>query len=70
MKERAPDDTPKPDPPPQGESAREPGDYYYDDATGYEIYRPGEDDDGDGAERARRKELTTGDAEGHGGKTT
>ncbi|HEX8161903.1 MAG TPA: hypothetical protein VF538_08530 [Pyrinomonadaceae bacterium] len=43
MKERAPDDTPKPDPPPQRERAREPGDYYYDDATGYEVYKPEED---------------------------
>ncbi len=23
--------------------ARHPGDYYYDDATGYEVYRPGEE---------------------------
>jgi hypothetical protein len=25
--------------------AREPGDYYYDDATGYETYTPDADDD-------------------------
>jgi hypothetical protein len=47
MKERAPDDTPKPDPPPPRERAREPGDYYYDDATGYEIYQPEVDEDGE-----------------------
>ena len=29
------------------EPEREPGGYYYDDGTGYEIYRPEEDDDGD-----------------------
>ncbi|HEX8499033.1 MAG TPA: hypothetical protein VF659_00480 [Pyrinomonadaceae bacterium] len=43
------DDTTKP----AGESrpAREPGRYYYDDATGYETYRPDEDEDeGEGEE--------------------
>jgi hypothetical protein len=50
MKEREPDDTPKPaPPPPQDEGAREPGAYYYDDATGYEIYSPGEDDGEEGS---------------------
>lgn len=45
MNERR-DDTTKP----AGESrpTRAPGDYYYDDATGYEIYNP--EDDGGGAE--------------------
>jgi hypothetical protein len=40
------DDTTKP----AGESrpARSPGDYYYDDSTGYEIYNP--EDEGSGAE--------------------
>ncbi|HVG28372.1 MAG TPA: hypothetical protein VM864_01495 [Pyrinomonadaceae bacterium] len=50
MKERAPDDTPKPAPPPHTEGGREPGDYYYDDATGYEVYQPGDDDEGEGRE--------------------
>ena len=44
MSEREPDDTPKPPPAPQRERAT--GDYYYDDATGYEIYKPeGETED-------------------------
>ena len=30
---------------PETRPAREPGSYYYDDATGYEIYSPEEDDD-------------------------
>lgn len=48
MKERAPDDTPKPaPPPPQTESGRAKGDYYYDDATGYEIYQPDENEEGE-----------------------
>ena len=42
-----PDDTPKPARPPKDEPARRPGDYYYDDATGYEIYQPEEDDEDD-----------------------
>lgn len=43
MNERR-DDTTKP----AGESrpTRAPGGYYYDDATGYEIYRPDDEDDG------------------------
>jgi hypothetical protein len=45
MKERAPDDTPKPAPPPPREGARAPGDYYYDDATGYEIFNPSEEEE-------------------------
>ena len=47
MKERAQDDTPKPAPPPPAERGRTKGDYYYDDATGYEIYKPEEDEDGE-----------------------
>jgi hypothetical protein len=50
MKERAPDDTPKPAPPPQHERAREPGDYYYDDATGYEVYQPEVDEESEDCE--------------------
>ena len=30
---------------PGARPAREPGSYYYDDATGYEIYSPEEEDD-------------------------
>ena len=66
MKERAPDDTPKPDPPPQRERGREPGDYYYDDATGYEIYQPDDEDEADGG-GAGTKQLTTEDTEEHRG---
>ena len=47
MSQREPDDTPKPADPPTRERARAPGDYYYDDATGYEIYQPEEEEDGD-----------------------
>jgi hypothetical protein len=36
------DDTTKPEP--ESRPARAPGRYYYDDATGYEIYRPEEDE--------------------------
>ena len=64
MKERAPDDTPKPDPSPPGEREREPGDYYYDDATGYEIYQP-DDEDGAGDDVAGAKQLTTEGTEEH-----
>lgn len=44
MSEREPDDTPKPADAPTPARAREPGDYYYDDATGYEIYDPDADE--------------------------
>jgi hypothetical protein len=37
------DDTPEQDEPSRKE--REPGAYYYDDSTGYEIYDPSEDDE-------------------------
>ena len=47
MSELEPDDTPKPARPPKDEAARRPGDYYYDDATGYEVYKPEEDEEGD-----------------------
>ena len=47
MSEREPDDTPKPDCPPTGAPARPRGDYYYDDATGYEPYDPEADEDED-----------------------
>jgi hypothetical protein len=45
MSEREPDDIPKPAPPPQDRRERAPGDYYYDDATGYEIYKPEDEDE-------------------------
>lgn len=45
MNERR-DDTTKPET--ESPRARRPGSYYYDDATGYEIYKPGEDEDEEG----------------------
>lgn len=48
MSQREPDDTPKPDEPPTHE--RERGSYYYDDATGYEIYQPDEEDESEADE--------------------
>ena len=47
MNERR-DDTTKP----AGESrpAREPGGYYYDDATGYEVYSPEDEEEGEEGE--------------------
>lgn len=48
MSEREPDHTPKPADAPTRNQSRRPGDYYYDDSHGYEIYRPDEDDDEDG----------------------
>ena len=47
MGEREADDTTKPDGPPQPEGERPAGGYYYDDATGYEVYDPAEEEDGD-----------------------
>ena len=50
MIEREADDTPKPGGPPLPESDRPEGGYYYDDATGYEVYDPDaeeEDDESD-----------------------
>jgi hypothetical protein len=42
------DDTTKPGAEkPGGESRPAPGRYYYDDATGYETYRPEEEEEGD-----------------------
>ena len=45
MSERERDDTPKPCGPPQPDSGTPPGSYYYDDATGYEVYDPSEDEE-------------------------
>ena len=44
MNERR-DDTTKPEA--ESRPPRERGSYYYDDATGYETYRPGEEDEED-----------------------
>lgn len=53
MREREADDTPKPGGPPQHERDEPPGSYYYDDATGYEVYDPESDEEGeDDAEEA------------------
>jgi hypothetical protein len=43
------DDTTERDAPSPGRSEPEPGSYYYDDGTGYEIYDPSKDDEEDGA---------------------
>lgn len=47
------DDTTKPET--ESPRQRRPGSYYYDDATGYEIYKPDADDD-------ERSEEENGDA--------
>ena len=50
MRERPGDDTTKEParaPREDGEREREPGGYYYDDGTGYELYDPREEDPGD-----------------------
>jgi ribosomal 30S subunit maturation factor RimM len=39
------DNTPEEINPSPDEPQRRPGDYYYDDATGYEIYDPAKDDE-------------------------
>ena len=46
MSERR-DDTTERDEPSRKERERQPESYYYDDATGYEIYDPSQDDDED-----------------------
>ena len=51
MSERAPDDTPKSEGAAQTERAPRSGSYYYDDATGYELYDPAPDDDEDDVRR-------------------
>jgi hypothetical protein len=51
MREREADDTPKPGGPPHPKGDETPGSYYYDDATGYEIYDPeADEEDEDGEE--------------------
>ena len=44
MSERR-DDTPEEDEPSPTEGERQPGSYYYNDSTGYEIYDPAKDDE-------------------------
>jgi hypothetical protein len=64
MSEREPDDTPETADAPTPARRRAPGDYYYDDATGYEIYKPDEDEAGDEDEGADTK-LATPRERGH-----
>ncbi|MGB7922502.1 MAG: hypothetical protein WCF57_04600 [Pyrinomonadaceae bacterium] len=52
MSERR-DDTTERDEPSRTRQEREPGSYYYDDATGYEIYDPSKEDDDDEEEDER-----------------
>ncbi len=40
----------------EDERRREPGDYYYDDGTGYELYDPSEEDPDDEPEAEERDE--------------
>lgn len=49
MSERR-DDTPEQDESSPVERERKPGSYYYDDSTGYEIYNPEEEDEGESDE--------------------
>ncbi|HEX8708462.1 MAG TPA: hypothetical protein VF723_09490 [Pyrinomonadaceae bacterium] len=44
------DDTTEEDEPSRDESGVKPGSYYYDDATGYEVYDPAKEDDDEDAE--------------------
>ena len=55
------DDTTERDAPSPRES--EPGRYYYDDTTGYEIYDPSKDDDDDQQEDEEAAEAAGADAE-------
>lgn len=54
MSGREPDDTPKRDDATTAERERRPGDYYYDDATGYEPYDPAADEEDDGESEGGR----------------
>jgi hypothetical protein len=63
MSEREPDDTPETADAPT--PARAPGDYYYDDATGYEIYKPDEDDEAGDEDEGADTELATPRERGH-----
>lgn len=57
MGDRPLDDTKQPAPAPRPE--REPGAYYYDDRTGYELYDPSDDKDEDEKEDDERPEPTS-----------
>lgn len=60
MGDRPRDDTKQPAPAPR--PTREPGAYYYDDRTNYELYDPSDDDDEDeDADRARDDEAPPGE---------
>jgi hypothetical protein len=48
MSERPEDDTTEPNAPSQKEREPQRGSYYYDDATGYELYDPAQDDEEQG----------------------
>ena len=54
LRERPADDTTK-EPPcaPHKEREREPGNYYYDDGTGYELYDPDDEPGEDDAQKER-----------------
>lgn len=56
MSER-PDDTTEQDDPSRTEKERQPGKYYYDDATGYELYDPAKDSDEDEEENDQRDDA-------------
>ena len=60
MSERR-DHTPEQDEQSRTEREREPGSYYYDDSTGYEIYDPAkyDEDDDENDERKASRDLTT-----------
>lgn len=60
MNERR-DDTTKPET--ESPAARKQGSYYYDDATGYEIYKPFEDEDEEGL-KENGEAATTEDERG------
>ena len=61
MSEREPDDTPKPADAPTHALVRRPGDYYYDDATGYEPYDPeADEDDSEEIDKEGDKESESG----------
>ncbi|MFL6228516.1 MAG: hypothetical protein ACJ741_07025 [Pyrinomonadaceae bacterium] len=48
MSGREADDTPKPEDAPPRDTER--GSYYYDDATGYEVYQPDDEEEDDDQE--------------------
>lgn len=50
MSQREDDTTERDEPSGAEERERQPGSYYYDDATGYEIYDPEKDDEEEDAE--------------------